>query len=108
MIAVRREYESNHKQGAHWHSNASELVYCISGSGHVQIGLPSARGPAGRVDGGCEMIGIGPDESAFIPLGYPHDIIAGPEGIEVMIIFDAGNANTFEQKYIFPPACDSE
>ena len=49
----------------HWHPNAAELSYCISGRAIMTIFSPNA---------GYDSFTIDPGELVFVPRGYIHDI----------------------------------
>lgn len=51
------------RRAAHFHPNAAQLDYCISGNGEVGI-----IGP----DGDPHIIALTPGDAAFVPQGYVH------------------------------------
>lgn len=64
----------------HWHPNAAELSYCISGRAIMTIFSPSA---------GYDSFTMDPGEIAFVPQGYIHDIEnAGDEEAKFVIVFN--------------------
>jgi oxalate decarboxylase/phosphoglucose isomerase-like protein (cupin superfamily) len=87
------------RRAAHFHPNAAQLDYCISGTGEVGI-----VGPGGD----HQVIALQPGDAAFVPQGYVHWIentsnaqsrfilIAAhdrPETIEVQGMYAAVPAN---------------
>jgi len=51
------------RRAAHFHPNAAQLDYCISGTGEVGI-----IGP----DGDRHIVRLDPGDAAFVPQGYVH------------------------------------
>lgn len=49
----------------HWHANASELNYCVSG--HAQIGMVAPNG-------GTQTVVVGPGDVCYIPVNWFHYI----------------------------------
>jgi oxalate decarboxylase len=64
----------------HWHLNANELSYCLSGHGRIGIFAP---------DGSSETIDIQPGSITFVPVGYTHYIQnSGGDELHMVIAFD--------------------
>lgn len=63
----------------HWHPNASELNYCVSG--HAQIGLVAP-------DGNLQSFAVGPGDIAFLPENWFHYIASvSDEPLRILIFF---------------------
>lgn len=63
----------------HWHPNASELNYCVSG--HAQIGLVAP-------DGNLQTFTVGTGDIAFLPQNWFHYIASvSDEPLEFLIFF---------------------
>ncbi|MDF3053183.1 MAG: hypothetical protein K0S19_1288 [Geminicoccaceae bacterium] len=63
----------------HWHSNASELDYFVSG--HAQIGLVAP-------DGNLQTVTVGPGDIAFLPRNWFHYIASvSDEPLQILIFF---------------------
>jgi oxalate decarboxylase len=66
----------------HWHTNASELNYCVAGT--AQIGLVAPNG-------GAQTFVVGPGDVAYLPANWFHYIASiGDEPLDLLIFF--GNA----------------
>jgi oxalate decarboxylase len=64
----------------HWHPNASELGYCITGNAKMTIFMTNAR---------HVTFTINPGQLIFIPRGYWHDIEnIGKEEAKFVIVYD--------------------
>jgi oxalate decarboxylase len=64
----------------HWHPNASELGYCITGNARMTIFMTNAR---------HVTFTINPGQLIFIPRGYWHDIEnIGKEEAKFVIVYD--------------------
>ncbi len=64
----------------HWHPNASELGYCITGNARMTIFLTNAR---------HATFAINPGQLIFIPRGYWHDIEnIGKEEAKFVIVYN--------------------
>ncbi len=64
----------------HWHPNAHELGYCISGNGLMTVFSPGA---------GHDTFTISPGDIAFVPMGYLHHIEnTGTEPLQLAICFN--------------------
>jgi oxalate decarboxylase len=63
----------------HWHANASELDYFVSG--HAQIGLVAP-------DGNLQTVTVGPGDIAFLPQNWFHYIASvSDEPLQILIFF---------------------
>jgi oxalate decarboxylase len=63
----------------HWHPNAGELNYCVSG--HAQIGLVAP-------DGNLQTVAVGPGDIAFLPQNWFHYIAnVSDEPLQLLIFF---------------------
>lgn len=72
----------------HWHPNANELSFCLSGNGLMTIFSPG---------GGHDTFTIAPGEMVFVPKGYMHHIAnTGTEKLELLVCFDHENAEDLE------------
>lgn len=64
----------------HWHPNASELGYCITGNARMTIFMTNAR---------HATFAINPGQLIFIPRGYWHDIEnIGKEEAKFVIVYN--------------------
>jgi oxalate decarboxylase len=64
----------------HWHPNASELGYCITGNARMTIFMTNAR---------HVTFTINPGQLIFIPRGYWHDIEnIGKEEAKFVIVYN--------------------
>jgi oxalate decarboxylase len=65
----------------HWHPNAWEINYCISGAAEFGIVLPDATQATMRV---------GPGDAVFVPQGAGHYLASvGDEDLEFVAFFNA-------------------
>ncbi|WJY27252.1 MULTISPECIES: cupin domain-containing protein [Sporosarcina] len=70
----------------HYHPNATELIYCVSGSVTVSLlGLESKKFHHYRITKG---------QAVSVPQGFWHYFIAEADGTHVQGIFDAGKPQT--------------
>lgn len=66
----------------HWHPNASELSYCLSGRAEMSIFLGSPN----RVH---DSFTIEPGNIVFVPQGYLHDFdIVSNEEAKFVLVFN--------------------
>ena len=71
----------------HWHPNANEMDYVISGNARIDLFGP-ADGP--NPDGVSEQYNVGPGEISFLPQGWFHSITnAGPGVLHILVIFNS-------------------
>jgi oxalate decarboxylase len=63
----------------HWHTNASELNYCVSGT--AQIGLVAPNG-------GAQTFVVGPGDVAYLPVNWFHYIASiSDEPLDLLVFF---------------------
>lgn len=80
MGAVLLRLEKGGVREPHWHPNAAELSYCITGNARMTIYSPNAR---------RDTFTINPGQLTFVPRGYWHDIEnIGNEETKFVIVYD--------------------
>jgi oxalate decarboxylase len=69
----------------HWHPDASELDYCLSGKARIGLGFP---------DGEWERFDLETGQIAVLPQGWFHYIEnVGDEPMRMLVIFNNSNPN---------------
>jgi oxalate decarboxylase len=78
----------------HWHPNASELNYCVSGHAQIAVVAP---------DGGMrERFTVGPGDVAYVPRNYFHYIASlGDEPLNFLVFFSADTAQHIDISQTF-------
>ncbi len=72
----------------HWHANAAEWGYIVSGNCRTTILHPDGAGVASR----CETDTFGPGDVWYFPRGWGHSIQGiGPDECHFILIFDNGD-----------------
>lgn len=85
--------EMNGVRDPHWHSNASELGYCLEGHGVITIFGPHDSHDSFTIEAG---------EAVFIPRSYLHHIEnCGSTPLKMLLCFDHENANSNELSNAF-------
>ena len=77
--AVLLRLEKGGVREPHWHPNASELNYCISGTAKMTIYSNNSR---------KDVITINPGQLTFVPTGCWHDIENIGEELKIVIVYD--------------------
>ncbi|MFT4037294.1 MAG: cupin domain-containing protein [Thermomicrobiales bacterium] len=78
----------------HWHLNAAELSYCLTGAGRIGIFAP---------DGSSETIAITPGSITFVPNGYTHYIEnTGPDELHLVVGFTHARPDTTDFSEALP------
>ncbi|MET1029108.1 MAG: cupin domain-containing protein [Dongiaceae bacterium] len=71
----------------HWHANAAEWAFIISGHCRTTIFEPSGR---------SEVLDFGPGDVWYFPRGYGHSLLGvGPEDCLFVLAFDNGHFSEF-------------
>jgi oxalate decarboxylase len=79
----------------HWHNNASELGWCLSGSGQMVV-LDD--------DGAPVSFAIVPESVFFAPRGLPHAFwTTGDEPLRILLGFDHPQPTTIDFSQMMPP-----
>lgn len=71
----------------HWHPNANEMDYVVSGRAEIALfGPKSSEFP----EGVTEHFSLSPGEISFLPQGWFHSITnPGPEPLHILVIFNS-------------------
>jgi oxalate decarboxylase len=80
MGAVLLRLQKGGIREPHWHANAAELGYCITGNAKMTIYSPNAR---------RDTFAINPGQLTFVPRGYWHDVEnIGDEEAKFVIVYN--------------------
>ena len=79
MGAVLLRLEKGGVREPHWHPNAAELNYCISGNARMTIYSNNVQ---------KDTFMINPGQLTFIPTGCWHDIENIGEELKIVIVYD--------------------
>ncbi|KAK3252492.1 hypothetical protein CYMTET_38209 [Cymbomonas tetramitiformis] len=78
-------------RSAHWHANAGEFQYVVTGSLHVTVV---------SFGGNSQELNLGAGDLGWAPVGFPHSYeCASANHCEVLLAWNTGNLETFE---LFP------
>lgn len=84
MYSVRLEEDGVREP--HWHPNAWEFGYCISGRARMTVVAPK---------GHFETFEVGPGDAVFVPQGYYHYFEnIGSEELHVLLVFNTSMAES--------------
>jgi oxalate decarboxylase len=85
MTMFPTEIKAHGLSEPHWHPNASELDYCISGSAQIGIVAP---------DGRAQTFVLGPGGAAFVPVNWFHYIAnVGDEPLKILSYYSNAQPN---------------
>ncbi len=87
IAGVSMKLEPGSLRELHWHANAAEWAYVISGNCRVTIYAPSGQG---------ETVDFGPGDVWYFPRGHGHSIQGlGPGECHFILVFDNGYFSEF-------------
>jgi oxalate decarboxylase len=88
IAGVSMRLEAGGMRELHWHANAAEWGYVVSGNCRTTILHPEGSGSATR----CETDTFGPGDVWYFPRGWGHSIQGiGPDECHFILIFDNGD-----------------
>jgi oxalate decarboxylase len=87
IAGVSMTLEPGTMRELHWHANAAEWAYVISGNCRVTVYAPDGKG---------ETVDFGPGDVWYFPRGHGHSIQGiGPGDCHFILVFDNGEFSEF-------------